>query len=215
MWALAIETTSTHGSVALLRGDALQRQIALSSPYSTGLFAAVEATLQQTGIRLSDIALFAVADGPGSFTGVRVGLAAVKGWVEVLQRPAVSVSTLRAVAAGAPGLAALDAGRGEVYFGSYAETGGQESGEEDEGEEGIESLEAFCRRAAAWQGPVLTPHAAIAAACPQARAVEPLLAANVGRLGLASWRRGKRWDALSLDARYLRRSDAEVPLGRK
>ena len=211
MWTLALETTSTHGSVALLSGDALERQIALSSPYSTGLFAAVEATLQQTGIRLSDIALFAVADGPGSFTGVRVGLAAVKGWIEVLQRPAVSVSTLRAVTAGAPALAALDAGRGEVYFGSYAE----ESGEEDEGEEGIESLDAFCRRAAAWHGPVLTPHAAIAAACLQARTVEPLLAANVGRLGIAGWRRGQRWDALSLDARYLRRSDAEMPLGRK
>jgi len=203
MWTLGIETTSAQGSVALLRGDGVERWAALEPPYSSGLFAAVEAVLKEAGIGLGDIELFAVADGPGSFTGVRIGLTAVKGWIEVLGKPAAGVSTLQAVAGGAPGLAGLDAGRGEVYFGAYA--GGSS-------EEGLEALEAFCRRAAAWRGPVLTPQAAIAAACPQAKLVEPRLAANVGRLGIAAWRRGERKDALSLDARYLRRSDAELPL---
>ena len=216
MWTLALETTSPHGSVALLADERVQTVVPLEArEYAVSLFQAVEAVLGDAGLKIQDIGLFAVADGPGSFTGVRVGLTAVKGWIEVLGQPAAPVSTLRAaaVAAGVPAstavMVALDASRGEVYYGVYGQSAGQ--GAED-AVEGIEPLTAFAaRRAAAIGWRAVTPDASVAAQIPGMDKAPALLAPAVGQLGLAAWRRGASVDALRLDARYIRRPDAALP----
>jgi tRNA threonylcarbamoyladenosine biosynthesis protein TsaB len=215
MWTLALETTSSHGSLALLKDEQPHIVRPLEArAYAVSLFQTTEAVLAEAGLPLRQIDLFAVADGPGSFTGVRIGLTAVKGWIEALDRPAVAISTLRAVAAGgagAPALAVFDASRGEVYFGAYPR--GAADLDEAGVVEGLEPLEAFQSRrrqaGRAWRA--FTPDAELAARLPEVEQAPAVLAPAVGRLGLAAWRAGHTQDALRLDARYIRRPDATLP----
>src|ERR1035437_5826798 len=133
---LAVDTSGKNGSLALARLTPGQSDSAISVievvPLAGGAFAAqlvpqISAVLKKHGHGKSDLGAFAVASGPGSFTGLRVGLAAIKALAEALQRPIVAVSLLEAVAwsgtahGAARGrvLAALDAGRGDVYVGDY------------------------------------------------------------------------------------------------
>ncbi len=199
MLTLALETTTPHGSIALLRDDSVAAVAPLEpGQYATSLFTLTQQMLADAGLELAQIGLFAAAQGPGSFTGVRVGLAAVKGWTEALGAPAAGISTLRAVASARAGarLAALDAGRGEVYFGVFPE-----------GEEGLEEFARFEQRAAAAPpGTAVTPDPKLQAAlADHLQLVPPLLAPAVGLLALADWRAGLAVDALGLDARYLGR----------
>jgi tRNA threonylcarbamoyladenosine biosynthesis protein TsaB len=107
MLILAIDTSSVLGSIAVAR-DAKLLDVA-SAPslegFSTRLFREVEFLTGELGIGLDDIDLYAVNAGPGSFTGLRVGLTAVKAWAEVYQRPIAAVSGLAAVAAQCGGMA--------------------------------------------------------------------------------------------------------------
>jgi tRNA threonylcarbamoyladenosine biosynthesis protein TsaB len=199
MWTLALETTTANGSVALLHDDAVVAVAPLEpGQYATHLFTLARQMLDDARIELPQVQLFAAAQGPGSFTGVRVGLAAVKGWSEALGTPAAGISTLRAIAAARAGarIAALDAGRGDVYFGLYPD-----------GEDGIEDMDRFRQRIAALPpGSVVTPDPRLEAELSgQLTLVPPLLAPAVGGLGLADWRAGLAVDALHLDACYLSR----------
>ena len=89
--------------------------------FSAQLVPQIAALLEKHGHSKSDLGAFAVASGPGSFTGLRVGLAAIKALAEALQKPIVAISLLEAVACSGAArgrvLAALDAGRGDVYAG--------------------------------------------------------------------------------------------------
>lgn len=216
MWTLALETTSNHGSLALLDDERLHTVVALEArAYAVSVFEAAASVLKQAQLQLDDIGLFAVADGPGSFTGVRIGLTAVKGWIEVLEKPAVAVSTLRAAAAAAwdqPVLSVLDASRNEVFYGIYPHGARQEG---SDSEEGLESVDAFRARRAqagsAWR--VLTADAALAVQLEGVEQAPMELAPAVGRLGRAAWCAGQVGDGLRLDARYIRRPDAQVPTG--
>jgi tRNA threonylcarbamoyladenosine biosynthesis protein TsaB len=121
---LAVDTTSEFGSLALLRGDDLVDEMFLHAPkgFAQVLYGHLAELLGRHGLRPGDIDCFAAASGPGSFTGVRVGLACVKGLAEAVGRPAVAVSNLQAIASSgnAPLRAAvLDAHRGEVYGAVY------------------------------------------------------------------------------------------------
>lgn len=205
MWLMALETTSAHGSLALLEdGEVRAARDLEAGRYSTELFDAMAGLAREAGLELAEIGAWAAANGPGSFTGVRVGLTAVKGLIEVWRRPAVAVSTLAAVAEAAgeaPVLAALDAARGEVYFGLYPG-----------GEEGLESAAAFAERARRSGGLVATPHEQVRALLPEVavRLVPRRLAPAVGRVGWARLGREDSDDALRLEANYIRRSDAEI-----
>lgn len=126
---LSIDTSSAHGSVAFLSDAQVLAEESgeLAGTSSAGLFHRVSSVLGKASAKLSEIECFAVATGPGSFTGLRVGLAAVKGWAEVWQRPVVPVSVLDAVAAMAREPGALrapitDARRGLLFCGAYRRT---------------------------------------------------------------------------------------------
>ena len=129
MLILAADTSGKQGSIALARGlDNGKCDVVEVTPLAGGTFSAqlvpqIATLLSKHGFNKQDIGAFAVASGPGSFTGLRVGLAAIKGLAEILGKPIATVSMLEvvAIAGGMRGrvLAVLDAGRGEVYAGEY------------------------------------------------------------------------------------------------
>lgn len=123
---LAIDTCGAQGGVALARVDgktytlAAQRTIP-GRETQERLMSAIEEVLAEASLTISQVHCIAVATGPGSFTGVRIGMAAAKGFAEALHLPLVAVSRLRMLAhrAGETANAWLDAGRGDVYVGEY------------------------------------------------------------------------------------------------
>lgn len=118
---LGVDTSTEKRSVALVRGrELLSHGVSeLREGGSASLLVDIERVLASTGAALKDVGLFAVAVGPGSFTGLRSGLATIKGLALVLGRPVAGVPTLHAVAYGArPAervVALIPAGRGEVF----------------------------------------------------------------------------------------------------
>jgi len=127
MLILALDTTSERGGVGVFRGPDCLSLVPNSGPanlYSVSLFQLADLALSQAQVEMRDVDLFAVANGPGSFTGIRVGLAAARAWGKAFSRPVRGVSTLEAIA-NKPGLTSerafpiFDARRGEFFLGSY------------------------------------------------------------------------------------------------
>jgi tRNA threonylcarbamoyladenosine biosynthesis protein TsaB len=198
---LALDTTREHGSIALARGGELIEEAAVHAPdgFAHVIYGEIEALLRRTGVELREIELFAAASGPGSFTGVRVGLACVKGLAEALGRPAAAVSNLRAVASfGTARLraAVLDARRGEVYGAVYTAEG------ELVGRETVGKFETWL--AGLPEGAeILSPDYEAAGVTITRTPLE--MAAAVARIAALEPR-----DPAALDANYVRRSDAEL-----
>lgn len=126
--AASLCAASVHDAVA---GKELGRSVRdLGKGHAEHLMAVVTEALGQAGLSYADLGLIAVSTGPGSFTGVRVGVSAARGFSLALKIPAVGVTTLEALAAETRAvlgprtvLAALDAGRGEIHSGLYDEAG--------------------------------------------------------------------------------------------
>jgi tRNA threonylcarbamoyladenosine biosynthesis protein TsaB len=212
---LGVDTCGSTGSVALARIEAASAGILglkelAGRSYSATLVAAVGALLAEHGAKLTDIGAIVVVSGPGSFTGVRVGLSAVKGLAEPGQIPVVAVSRLAVLAAKA-GVksAALDAHRHEVFL----KLGGDSAGEMLAGVEelsqvsksrpGAPSVVALCEDSAA---------SLLARAWPEAelvRCVAPT-AGDAIQICVPEIMAGKFADLALLDGHYLRRSDAEI-----
>src|SRR5262249_28723931 len=128
MLILGIDTSGRSGGITMAEGDAQSFRTLESSSIAGGTFSAqlvptLAALLDRHGFTAKDPGGFAVASGPGSFTGLRVGLSAVKGLAEVLGTAIATVSLLEALAtiSGKHGrlAAALDAGRSEIFWGVY------------------------------------------------------------------------------------------------
>src|SRR5271169_662885 len=100
MLILSLDTSSPSGSVAILRDDLTLGVISTRSEenYSSRMFRHLDFLLADLSLHLHDFDLFSVAAGPGSFTGLRIGLTAAKAWAEVYSKPVVGVSALEAVA---------------------------------------------------------------------------------------------------------------------
>lgn len=121
---LAVSTSSPRGSVAVIRGDRVLSSVTYEggTEHAERLFAAIDAAMTEAGVTRGDLGAVACDVGPGSFTGVRVGLAACQGIAVGLSIPAVGVGSLEAMAfaareseGGAAVLAVLDARKGEVF----------------------------------------------------------------------------------------------------
>jgi tRNA threonylcarbamoyladenosine biosynthesis protein TsaB len=124
MRVLAVDTTAAFGSIAIAQDSDIVEEIPLHSPegFSQVLFDHVRRLLDRHGWTVRDVQCFAAASGPGSFTGVRVGLAAVKALAEATGVLAAAVSNLQALATfGSTGRRAvvMDARRGEIYGAVY------------------------------------------------------------------------------------------------
>ena len=129
MLILAFDTTNEHGGVGLFRDADCLACVANEGPanYSVTLFLMVDRLLAPLKLALRDVELFAVANGPGSFTGIRIGVAAAQGWAMAFRRPVRGVSVLEAMVDEARpetdlAVPILDARRGEFFLGLYRRT---------------------------------------------------------------------------------------------
>jgi tRNA threonylcarbamoyladenosine biosynthesis protein TsaB len=214
---LAVETATAAPSLALWRGDALIGERAADPGRATAesLLPALDALLVAAGLALAEVEGFAVSIGPGSFTGLRIGVATVKGLAFGTARRAVAVSTLAAIAEHARGpdpvAAVLDARRGEIYAAGFAD--GAAADWLREGVIAIDELPARlptgCR--VVGEGATLCADALRGAAV----AIDPppypeTTARHVARLAARAWAHGEAILAGDLAPRYLRRAEAEV-----
>jgi tRNA threonylcarbamoyladenosine biosynthesis protein TsaB len=211
MRVLLIHTSGGEGSVALadteLAGVVVARETMPGRSSSERLVPVVKRLMETRGWTLRELEAIAVVDGPGSFTGVRVGLSAAKGLSEASGVPLIAISRLALLAAcagadGAPVYAVLNAGRGEFYLGEY--------------------VERRCVREALLSGPDLAAAVAggLVVVC-EAKVAEALAgvyprvvlepsAADVLPLAMERIAAGEFDDAALVDANYLRRTDLEI-----
>ena len=214
---LAVDTTHEFGGIALLRGEELLDEVLLHAPAGFGhiLYGQLAQLLQRNGTSVAAVDCFASASGPGSFTGVRIGLACVKGLAEALGRPVAAVSNLEAMAmAGNAAVRAtvLDARRGEVYGAVYDAAGNVVQPETVmKFPEWLETLPAGDLEF------VATDFAPFRAALAGTRFERiPVVhaprtqAAAVGRIAARRLAAGCATDPAAVDANYVRRSDAEL-----
>jgi len=222
MLLLATDTSGKHGSLALARAgersaDGDDVELIETVPLAGGTFSAqlvpqIAALLSSHELTKRDIGALAVVSGPGSFTGLRIGLAVVKALAEVLNKPIAAVSLLEVCvfASGAQGkiLAALDAGRGDVYVGKYEIP----SPTAQVPQERILTRGEFLVQARGWT--VVTPDSALAEAAGAAGlsvvALAPISAAAVACLGWRKIQSGETVTPEHLEANYIRRTDAEM-----
>jgi tRNA threonylcarbamoyladenosine biosynthesis protein TsaB len=220
---LAVDTTTPSGSVALVEDDRLLGEVGIESPatHSARLLLSVDLLLKSQGLTIGDMDGFAVSPGPGSFTGLRIGLSTIKAFAFATGKPVAAVSSLEALAWKHRGEKAVlvgpmfDAKKGELYAALF------EAGPEallPVVPEGAYAPEDYMRlvpkrRAAvfAGNGLALCRRRLTAILGEKAHFSErsPFIAAEVGRLGLVALRAGKGIDIASLEPHYHRRSQAE------
>jgi tRNA threonylcarbamoyladenosine biosynthesis protein TsaB len=218
---LAIDTSGKDGGIALARAPEDARNssnltILDAVPLEGGTFSAqlvpqIAELLARNGLEKADIGAFVVASGPGSFTGLRVGLAAIKALAEILGKPIAAVSRLEALAraTGIRGrlIAALDAGRGEVYTGVYdvGDTTHMHS------ERLLTNAELVAEAAG---NIIVTPDSKLAeaarAAGSRVEQVDLPRSDAIARLGWEKTKKGETVSPEDLEANYIRRSDAEI-----
>jgi tRNA threonylcarbamoyladenosine biosynthesis protein TsaB len=226
---LAVDTSGKNGGLALARVAPEQSEIVVLEvvPLAGGAFSAqlvpqIAALLRRHGYGKSDLQVFAVASGPGSFTGLRVGLAAIKALGETLQKPIAAISLLEAVASSGVArgriLAVLDAGRGDVYVGDYEIDPHRHANLQSERLVSGTEFQAEGMLSASERKTIVTPDAALAAAFRTAfrtsgipvELIEYPNSAAIARIGWEHLRRGCTVRPEDLEANYIRQSDAEI-----
>ena len=195
---LSIDTTSEFGSIALTEANVVIEEVALHAPEGFGhvLFGYIQHLLEKNGTTVHQMECFAAASGPGSFTGVRVGLAAVKGLAEATGKRVVAVSNLRALAffGSAPLRATvIDARRGEVYAAVYNSL-----------------LELVMPEVVvkydSWLPTLPSRNCELISSVGAPRT----LAAAIGHIAWDDFSAGRSGDPAEIDANYVRRSNAEL-----
>jgi tRNA threonylcarbamoyladenosine biosynthesis protein TsaB len=207
---LAVDTTSASGSIALADSECVIEEVSLDAPaegFAHVLFGEIARLLSRHSLSLGEIDCFASAAGPGSFTGVRVGLTAVKGLAEANRRKVVAVSNLEALAwLGSRPLRApvLDARRGQIYGAVY------DASLRIVQQEVVMPLEPWIANLPhgdieiVTNGFVLPPQPYPVIQAPRA------LAGAIARIAGRRFSEGLGRDPAEIDANYVRRSDAEL-----
>jgi tRNA threonylcarbamoyladenosine biosynthesis protein TsaB len=215
---LAIDTTGEFGSIALYDGVTEHAaEVSLHSPEGFGhiLFDRIAALLEREGWRTGDVDCFASASGPGSFTGVRVGLTAAKGLAEASGKPVVAVSNLKALALSGTGpvrATVIDARRGEIYGAVYS------ASLDEIRPERVTKFQAWLDEVpdgAEFIGVNIAPFTLALAASPRFREAVTLnasasIAPAIARIAHTEYVAGRAMDPAAVDANYVRRSDAEL-----
>jgi tRNA threonylcarbamoyladenosine biosynthesis protein TsaB len=210
---LAVDTCGTAGSVALGRVQGGSTAVLGEGAIPGGAFAAqllpvIAELLAAAGLRLGEVGGITVVAGPGSFTGIRIGLAAVKAMAEAASLPVVTVSRLALLADQAQAASAvLDAHRGQVFYGCF--------GPADEHREtlltageinamgGLSGRVAVCEESVAQMIEELQGE-------PELVRVAAPTAADALRFSAARWQSGEIADIATLDGHYLRGADAKI-----
>ena len=219
---LMVDTCGSTGGVAVARwrlagGEPLQQAIEILAERALPgretqerLMTALDEVLQQAGLGTGDLDVLAVVTGPGSFTGVRIGIAAVKGLAEALRLPVVALSRLAVLAAQAQVAghaqeteAWVDAGRQDVFVGRYVDGACVEESMARE----ADAVAALQARAASR---VVLMEDRLAALVPSAVRVPPVGVREALPLAVARASTQKFADVALLDANYLRIPDAEL-----
>ena len=234
---IALDTCDSAGSVSVLCGGEVLHTVEhnTTDDYSVWLLPAIDRALQASCLTFADIDVYVAASGPGSFTGVRVGLTTVKAWAEVTRNPIVGVSRLEALATQAKAAAGefiaafTNAQRKQIYGALYRREGERLARVADEAVISPEAFLAWAVENSAsapihWistDSAMLTETEAWAARQKngageagneraEVEAASPILGPSIGKLGHRLATMNQFTDPLRLDANYVRRSDAEV-----
>ena len=205
---LSVDATGEWGSIALVNERGVIEEVPIHAPegFAHVLFGEIERLLGRHQLTFESLDGFASASGPGSFTGVRVGLTTVMGLAEATGRKAVAVSNLRALASfGTRALRAtvIDARRGEVYGGVFDALLRPVCGEV------VSPLGAWLESLPKGDLEIITQGLAIPTEKPLLEAPRALAGA-IGRIALEAFESGEASDPGAIDANYVRRSDAEL-----
>lgn len=225
MKILAIDTATKTGSVAITSGDSIlsERLLNVDTTHSENLLPAIAQMASETCIALDEIDLIAVTLGPGSFTGIRIGVGSVKGLALALDRPVVGVSTLEAMAANFPYAnkiikPVMDARKSEVYTADFIwEEGTLKRLSDDKVESPEKMLEGVCENTI-FVGDGLIKYGELIkdSAGDLAFFADHFLsyirASAVARLGQVFFEEKGGLDLAAFTPAYLRRSEAEVNL---
>ncbi|HZE82117.1 MAG TPA: tRNA (adenosine(37)-N6)-threonylcarbamoyltransferase complex dimerization subunit type 1 TsaB [Candidatus Polarisedimenticolia bacterium] len=232
MLILAIDTSGQSGGITLGEADAGSFRVIESAAIAGGTFSAqliptLAALLKKHEYRAADIGGFAAASGPGSFTGLRVGLSAIKGLAETLRKPIATVSVLEALASlsdrAGKIAAAIDAGRKEVFLGLYekrpANSAQQSAGNSDHAlvmqhEELLTQQDFLATLETERPAVIIISDAALSELASASHSavvvVTPPGSEAIARIGARKLLAGDTVSVEALDANYLRRSDAEI-----
>lgn len=218
MRVLAVDTTTERGSVAVTEDDCIRGEVRLASSegHSRRLLPAVDFLLHSLGLRPADVEAFAVTTGPGSFTGLRVGLSTVQGLALGADRPCLGMSALDVLAARIAGtapasVALMDAYRGEVYGAVYDGEG------RSVGRASVERPEVLIARTpavAAFVGDGAQRHRELIVSLRPGALFPPrslFLAGTLGRLAAPRLARGEGVKPAELRPLYLREPDIRRP----
>ncbi|MDX9786626.1 MAG: tRNA (adenosine(37)-N6)-threonylcarbamoyltransferase complex dimerization subunit type 1 TsaB [Desulfobacterales bacterium] len=222
MRILAMDTASGCGSVAVADGNELLSEMVTSrrETHSRHLMTMVDQVLQMAGLTLHEMDGFAVTVGPGSFTGLRIGISTMKGLALVTQKPVAGISSLEALAAQASPASQLicpmlDARNREVYFARFQMASGRlerraddQSATPDSACKGIEAPCLFVGDGALKYRELITTTLGEKAAFALSFQ-HTIRASTIWHLGRIAFQNNQCTDAAALAPRYLRRSYAE------
>jgi tRNA threonylcarbamoyladenosine biosynthesis protein TsaB len=217
---LAIDTATARGSVALLEDREVHAQLQIHSleTHSARLLSSIEFLLSRTGWELKDLNLIVAGIGPGSFTGIRIGVSTALGLAQSLSAHFAGISGLEAMAHKLPGIdgrigVVLDAQRSQVYFAEYISSQGNLRRMAKPGLFFPEELERRLRRTRIFligDGAIryrkeLSP---ASGAGPRVVEVDLFLAGTLGTLALSKKRSWRKGEFLSSEPLYIRPPDA-------
>ncbi|MGB2687571.1 MAG: tRNA (adenosine(37)-N6)-threonylcarbamoyltransferase complex dimerization subunit type 1 TsaB [Desulfobacterales bacterium] len=225
MRILAVDTATTSCSVAIVDNTSLLSEFTLAKEetHSKHLMDMIKAALRMSGLNFSDLDGFAVTRGPGSFTGLRIGISTIKGLVVASEKPVVGVSSLEALALQVSYsrdliCPILDARRGEVYFSRYSFLNGHLKKQTKERvappDQAVEDLNESClfvgNGALLYKEMILEKMGELASFAPLIQ--NTIRASTMAYLSMAKFENNDTDDIEKILPYYIRKSDAELNL---